>query len=140
MIEAAEELGKSAGVSKACQILGVPRSRVYRARRSKRAPAQRPTPHRALSPEEKAKVHRTLDSKRFWDCSPREVYATLLDEGVYLCHWWTMYRILDECGGVGDRPADHNAPDAAIAAQNPAASRAFRVSCGKGSFTHPPRG
>ena len=90
-------------MSKKTLTLGVPRGRVYRARRSKRALAQRPTPHRASSPEEKAKVHRTLNSERFWDCSPREVYATLLDEGVYLCHWRTMYRILDECGEVQER-------------------------------------
>jgi len=28
------------------------------------------------------------------DKAPRQVYATLLDEGSYLCHWRTMYRIL----------------------------------------------
>jgi len=70
MIEAAEELGKSAGVSRACQILGVPRSRLYRARQPKRPPAPRPTPERALSLEEKAEVHQTLNCERFWDCSP----------------------------------------------------------------------
>ena len=51
MIEATEELGKSAGVSRACQILGVPRSRLYRARQPKCPPAPRPTPERALSLE-----------------------------------------------------------------------------------------
>lgn len=35
-----------------------------------------------------------LRSERFADQSPREVYATLLDEGAYLCHWSTMYRLL----------------------------------------------
>ena len=39
MIEAAEELGKRTGVSKACQVLGVPRSSLYWARQPKRAPA-----------------------------------------------------------------------------------------------------
>jgi putative transposase len=103
MIEAAEELGKRASVSMACQVLGVPRSRLYRARQPKCPPAQRPTPERALSPEEKAEVHQTLNSERFWDCSPREAYATLLDEGIYLCHWRTMYRILEEHGEVQER-------------------------------------
>jgi putative transposase len=103
MIEATEELGKCTGISRACQVLGVPRSSLYRARWPKRPPAPRPTPERALSPEEKTEVHQTLNTERFWDCSPREVYATLLDEGRYLCHWRTMYRILDEHGEVQER-------------------------------------
>ena len=108
MIEAAEELGKSAGVSKACRVLAMPRSRLYRARKPKCPPALRPTPGRALSVEEKAEVHQTLNSERFQDCSPREVYATLLDEGVYLSHWRTMYRILEEHDEVHERHPIHS--------------------------------
>jgi len=109
MIEAAEALGEKAGIAQACRVLGVPRSSLYWARRPQQAtdaesPRQpRPTPQRALSEEEKVAVHQTLDSVRFWDCSPREAYATLLDEGVYLCHWRTMYRILDEYAEVRER-------------------------------------
>lgn len=51
---------------------------------------------RALSPEERAQIREVLNSERFADSSPREVYATLLDEGRYLCSWPTMYRILRE--------------------------------------------
>lgn len=103
MIEAAEELGKSASVSEACRVLGVPRSSLYWARRPELPPAPQSTSHRALSVEEKTDVHQTLDSERFRDCSPREAYATLLDEGVYMCHWRTMYRILEEHGEVQER-------------------------------------
>jgi putative transposase len=103
MIAAAEELGESVGVSKACRVLTVPRSRLYRERRPKRPPAPRPTSKRALSREEKAEVHQTLNSERFQDCPPREVYATLLDKGIYLCDWRTMYRILGEYGEVQER-------------------------------------
>ena len=35
-----------------------------------------------------------LNSERFCDQAPGEVYATLLDEGRYLCSERTMYRIL----------------------------------------------
>ncbi len=35
-----------------------------------------------------------LHSERFVDCSPAEVYATLLDEGTYLASERTMYRLL----------------------------------------------
>ncbi len=107
MIERAETLGVAVGVSKACQALGVPRSRLYRERWAKREAeakdrASRNHP-RALKPAEKVKVRETLNSERFQDQAPREVYATLLDEGEYLCHWRTMYRILDEFAEVRER-------------------------------------
>ena len=35
--------------------------------------------------------------------TPAEVYATLLDEGVYLCSIRTMYRILAAHGEVAER-------------------------------------
>ncbi len=44
-----------------------------------------------------------LDSERFQDLAPRQVYATLLDEGTYLCSVSTMYRILREHGEVRER-------------------------------------
>ena len=44
-----------------------------------------------------------LNSERFQDCAPREVYATLLDEEQYLCSWRTMYRILKERNQVRER-------------------------------------
>jgi putative transposase len=44
-----------------------------------------------------------LNSERFQDCPPRQVYATLLDEQTYLCHWRTMYRILKEHQQVRER-------------------------------------
>ena len=44
-----------------------------------------------------------LNSERFQDQAPREVYATLIDEGQYLCSVRTMYRILDEDDQVRER-------------------------------------
>lgn len=41
-----------------------------------------------------------LCSPRFVDETPAEVYATLLDEGMYLCSLRTMYRVLDEAGAA----------------------------------------
>jgi putative transposase len=46
-----------------------------------------------------------LNSERFMDMPPRQVYATLLDEGTYLCHWRTMYRILQAHDEVRERRA-----------------------------------
>jgi putative transposase len=44
-----------------------------------------------------------LNSERFADQAPRQVYATLLDQQQYLCHWRTMYRILAEHQEVRER-------------------------------------
>jgi putative transposase len=44
-----------------------------------------------------------LNSQRFADQAPREVFATLLDEGTYWCSWRQMYRILEENELVQER-------------------------------------
>ena len=45
-----------------------------------------------------------LHAERFVDTPPEETYATLLDEGTYLCSTRTIYRILaTRHGGVRDR-------------------------------------
>lgn len=44
-----------------------------------------------------------LHEDRFVDLAPSEVYATLLDEGVYLCSIRTMYRILAANSQVRER-------------------------------------
>jgi putative transposase len=99
-----EALAEQVGVTTACAALGVPRSSRYAARRP-RAPKTRvvaPAP-RALSTEEKLQVRETLNSERFADQAPREVYATLLDEAQYLCSVSSMYRILRENQEVQER-------------------------------------
>jgi len=58
---------------------------------------------RGLSQTEKASVRQVLDSPRFQDQAPQEVYATLIDEGQYLCSVRTMYRILDKNTEVRER-------------------------------------
>jgi putative transposase len=111
MIESTEALGEKVGVAQACRVVGVPRRSVYRARKPKAEPAPRPTPARALSAEEKAEIRGVLNSERFCDSAPREVYATLLDEeGVYYCHWRTMYRILEEHDEVCERRKQRRHP------------------------------
>jgi len=47
-----------------------------------------------LSAEERQHVLDVLHEERFQDKAPAEVYAKLLDEGIYLCSISTMYRIL----------------------------------------------
>jgi putative transposase len=56
-----------------------------------------------LPPAEREHVLIVLHDERFVDLPPAEVYATLLDEGKYVCSVRTMYRILQEHGEVQER-------------------------------------
>ena len=103
MTAIAEELAVEVGVKRACEVLNVPRSRLYRSRQPQVEPKERSIPARALSEEERRQVRDVLNSERFADRAPRQVYASLLDEGQYLCHWRTMYRILREHDEVRER-------------------------------------
>jgi putative transposase len=101
-----EELTPIIGTRPACRAVGACVSTVYRRRRPPelRAHRPRPTPARALTQPEREAVLEVLHSERFVDVSPEETYATLLDEGTYLCSTRTMYRILkDRHGGVRER-------------------------------------
>jgi len=107
-MQAAEDLGREVGVVAACQALGVSRSGLYRERQAlvqgatpERPPASKSP--RALSEAERAAVRAELNGLRFQDQSPREIYATLLDEGRYLCSYRTMYRILVAHAEVRER-------------------------------------
>jgi putative transposase len=92
------ELAAVIGKRAACAALGRSRATYYRRHRQSppvprlpRAPAPQP---RALSPAERAEVLGVLHHDRFVDQAPATVYATLLDEGRYLCSVPTMYRVL----------------------------------------------
>jgi len=102
-MQAAEQLGKSIGAQAACAALIVPRSSLYRARRPRPERTSPKISPRAFSQAEKIKVRQELNSERFQDRAPREVYATLMDEGRYLCSWRSMYRILAENDEVRER-------------------------------------
>ena len=98
----AEQQG-TLGVAPVCQALAVPRATYYRWRKpTERLPAVRRVP-RALPPEEREQVLALLHDDRFVDRPPAEVYATLLDEGKYVCSVRTMYRILTEQAEVKER-------------------------------------
>lgn len=113
MINTAASVATTVGVTTACDLLGVPRSSFYRARQPKNTPAPRPTPVRALTPAERNEVRQLLNSERFVDQAPRQVYATLLDDEIYLCHWRTMYRILEAHQEVKERRNQRWHPPAA---------------------------
>ena len=108
-----EELTPIIGTRPACRAVGASVATVYRRRRppEPRVRRPRPTPARALTPPEHEAVLEVLHSERFVDVSPEETYATLLDEGTYLCSTRTMYRILEaKHGGVRERRAQLTHP------------------------------
>jgi len=101
-------LALQVGTNRACELLAYPRSSYYRQQhpsplRLKGENRPQTISSRALSAAEQKKVRQTLNSERFVDCSPRQVYGTLLDEAEYLCSVSTMYRILRANDEVRER-------------------------------------
>ncbi len=92
---AAEELGRDVGVVGACTALDVSRATLYRHREpAPEVQAVRPPSHRALTEGERVCVLGVLNSERFANVAPAEVYATLIDEDTRHCSISTMYRLL----------------------------------------------
>jgi transposase InsO family protein len=60
-------------------------------------------PLNRLTCQERVHVLAVLNSDEFVDAAPIQVYARLLDRGVYLCSVSTMYRILAENAQVKER-------------------------------------
>jgi transposase InsO family protein len=99
-------LSQDVGKKAACEALAVPRATYYRHMNGDVFQGQksRPVPVLALAKQERDTVIDILHSERFQDKAPRQVYATLLDEGEYHCSVRTMYRILtEEHGDVKER-------------------------------------
>jgi putative transposase len=98
------DVAPALGVLPTCAAFGVPRATYYR----KRAPVHGPkpprqVPGRRLPDCERQQVLDTLHEPRFVDLAPIEVYATLLQEGRYMCSARTMHRILAEHAEVRER-------------------------------------
>ena len=95
------------GVKKACELTGKSRATVYRRRKGTRSGCRerRPAPANALSAGERRELLDVLDSPRFADKAPRQVWAVLIDEGACLAPVSTMYRLLREAGQVRERRA-----------------------------------
>jgi len=94
-----------------CAAVGVSRATVERKRGCPRAPLaappaitrRRPRPARALTAPQQHVVPDLLHAPRFADQAPAEIYASLLDEGIYHCSIRTMYRLLAQNGEVRER-------------------------------------
>lgn len=114
MRAAVEQLAPLVGVAPACRALGVARASVYRHRQppgARPAPVPRRSP-RVLAPAERAQVLAILHEDRFVDQAPAAVYASLLEDGRYLCSVRTMYRLLHGAGQVRERRRQRRHPRA----------------------------
>ena len=103
-------------VKRACELLGKSRATLHRQRNpapaAEKAPAGPRAPHpAALTAAEQAALLAVLDSERFADKSPAQVWAILLDEGLYLASVRTMYRVLT-LAGAGPRAPRPGRPPA----------------------------
>jgi putative transposase len=97
-------LGSDIGNKAACESLSIARASFYRHIGPKKPEVrQRCLPPLALSDEERQQVLDVCHSERFWDSAPHQIYATLLDEGLYHCSVSTMYRILREHDEIKER-------------------------------------
>jgi putative transposase len=103
-----------AGVNRkrACEALGRSRASHYRHHRPPLLgpPAPRPPSPRRISDGEADEIVTVLNSERFCDHAPAQVWATLLDEGTYLASISTMYRLLRDRAQVRERRAQARRP------------------------------
>ena len=93
-------------------LLGRPRATHYRHRQAPRLgpPAPRPAPANSLSEAERQQVLTVLRSEEFCDLAPAQVWARLLDDGVWLCSISTMYRLLAVAGENRERRRQRTHP------------------------------
>ena len=113
---AVDGLAQQVGIVRACQLLGRSRAGHYRAQKPVMlGPApRRPSAVNALTDTEREHVLDVLTSDRFVDKSVAQVWATLLDEGTYLCSQSSMHRVLRTNRAAGERRSQAVHPARAI--------------------------
>ena len=124
-----EAVDHGAGLSKACEYLGITERTYYRwqslnrkhhSYEDRRAYADHSDPVNKLTPEERQKVIDTVNEERFASMPPCEIVPTLADEGQYIASESTFYRILREekmqnHRGRSQEPGKHGKPTSYVA-------------------------
>jgi putative transposase len=107
-----DDLEAVTSTKRACTLLGASRATRYRRRRPPmpRPPAPRPAPPNRLTEQERQRVLAVLRSEEYCDLAPAQVWARLLDDGVYLCSISTMYRLLAIAGENRERRRQRTHP------------------------------
>jgi putative transposase len=101
------------GKTRVLGALGLSRASFYRqaqARPRDRTASPCRVRGRALSSQEKETVRSLLYGEEFVDQTPTQIYAQLLDRGVYHCSARTMYRLLKEDGPCPERTRARRRP------------------------------
>lgn len=106
------ELEAVTSTKRACELLGASRATVYRQRQDPvlGPPALRPEPANKLTEAERQHVLAVLRSPEYCDLAPAQVWARLLDDGIYLCSISTMYRLLAAAGENRERRRQRTHP------------------------------
>ena len=97
---------------RACTLLGRARATHYRRQIPPRlGPTRpRPAPPNMLTEAERQHVLTVLRSPQYCDLAPAQVWARLLDDGLYLCSISTMYRLLAAAGETRERRRQRTHP------------------------------
>jgi len=108
LIPQVDSVRDQVGATAACRVLGVAHTTYYRHKRAPQTEKIKPyqecrVPGRSLTQDEQQKVISDLNSDRFKDMAPPQVYSILLDEGVFHCSISTMYRLLRKRGEINER-------------------------------------
>ncbi|MEO5900161.1 MAG: IS3 family transposase [Ilumatobacteraceae bacterium] len=100
------------GTDRACRLTGRAKATHYRRRAGPRHGPRKPlpSPSNALTVTEREHVLGLLRGPRFRDLAVAQVWAMMLDEGVYLCSQATMHRLLREAGENRDRRRQRTHP------------------------------
>jgi putative transposase len=106
------ELETVTSTKQACDLLGKPRATHYRRLRGPvlGPPTPRPAPPNTLSEAERQHILAVLRSPEYCDLAPAQVWARLLDDGIYLCSISTMYRLLRIAGENRERRRQRTHP------------------------------
>ena len=107
-----DDLEAVTSTRRACALLGRPRASHYRRGQPPVAgpPAPRPAPPNALTEPERQEILEQLRSAEFCDLAPAQIWARLLDDGIYLCSISTMYRLLAAAGENRERRRQRTHP------------------------------
>ena len=98
-------LEAATSTKRACALLGESRATLYRHRNPppRPAPRARPAPANKLTEAQRQQILTVLRSAEYCDLVPAQVWAQLLDDGIYLCSIRTIYQLLAIAGENRER-------------------------------------
>ncbi len=99
---------KGIPVSVLCESVFLSRATYYRQQSKKANCTVGASPANVLTEDVRKQILDLLHGERFVDCTPYQIYYTLLDEGHYYASIRTFYRLLAEGGETQERRHQRN--------------------------------